>query len=173
MDDPFWGGMTIVVPAADRPVLGPNIARFLLQPVCGTGRVEKHRDGFLVISRPDQVTIQGRVAALPGGSWDGAYTACDEGVTRPTVARSVNPPYTFDMLQSQVRGRVLVDVVVLPGGQVGDALVVVCVGDREADAEALKAAKSWLFKPGTRYGQPVPVILSIEMEFRLSRPFSG
>jgi TonB family protein len=35
------------------------------------------------------------------------------------------------------------------------------------DDEAIKAARQWRFKPGTRFGQPVPVLVEIEMSFRL------
>jgi TonB family protein len=35
------------------------------------------------------------------------------------------------------------------------------------DQEAIKAAKQWRFAPGTRLGQPVPVLVSIELSFTL------
>ena len=35
------------------------------------------------------------------------------------------------------------------------------------DDEAIRAAALWRFKPGTRFGQPVPVIVRIELEFTL------
>jgi outer membrane biosynthesis protein TonB len=33
------------------------------------------------------------------------------------------------------------------------------------DAEAVKAAKQWTFKPGLKAGKPVPVRVTIEMGF--------
>ncbi|PYQ93305.1 MAG: energy transducer TonB, partial [Acidobacteria bacterium] len=33
--------------------------------------------------------------------------------------------------------------------------------------EAIKAAREWKFKPGTRLGQPVPVLVTIELTFTL------
>jgi hypothetical protein len=33
--------------------------------------------------------------------------------------------------------------------------------------EAIKAAKQWRFSPGTRLGEPVPVVVSIELSFTL------
>jgi outer membrane biosynthesis protein TonB len=33
------------------------------------------------------------------------------------------------------------------------------------DEEAIAAAKRWRFRPGTLKGQPVPVIVSIELTF--------
>ena len=33
--------------------------------------------------------------------------------------------------------------------------------------EALDAARRWLFRPGTRGGEPVPVLVSLEIEFNI------
>jgi len=35
------------------------------------------------------------------------------------------------------------------------------------DEQALKAVREWRFKPGTRFGQPVPVQVSIAVSFTL------
>ena len=35
------------------------------------------------------------------------------------------------------------------------------------DQEAIKAAKQWRFRPGTRLGEPVPVLITIELAFTL------
>jgi TonB family protein len=35
------------------------------------------------------------------------------------------------------------------------------------DKEAIKAAKQWRFSPGSRLGEPVPVLISIELSFTL------
>jgi TonB family protein len=35
------------------------------------------------------------------------------------------------------------------------------------DQEALKAARQWRFVPGTRFGQPVSVLVTIELTFTL------
>jgi TonB family protein len=37
------------------------------------------------------------------------------------------------------------------------------------DEEAIKAAKQWKFAPGTRNGEPVPVMVSIELTFTLGK----
>jgi TonB family protein len=33
--------------------------------------------------------------------------------------------------------------------------------------EAIKAAKQWRFRPGMRFGEPVPVLVTIELAFTL------
>jgi TonB family protein len=35
------------------------------------------------------------------------------------------------------------------------------------DQEAVKAVRRWRFRPGTRFGQPVPVLVEIELTFTL------
>jgi protein TonB len=63
---------------------------------------------------------------------------------------------------------VVLECVVMPDGTVGEVHVT-----RSLDAvfgldqEAIKAAKQWRFVPGMKQGQPVPVLISIEMEFTL------
>jgi TonB family protein len=35
------------------------------------------------------------------------------------------------------------------------------------DEEAIKAAEQWRFRPGSRAGQPVPMLVTIEIAFAL------
>ena len=35
------------------------------------------------------------------------------------------------------------------------------------DDEAVRVVRQWRFKPGTRLGQPVPILVEIEVSFRL------
>jgi outer membrane biosynthesis protein TonB len=35
------------------------------------------------------------------------------------------------------------------------------------DQEAIKTAKQWRFRPGTRLGEPVPVLITIQLDFSL------
>jgi len=60
------------------------------------------------------------------------------------------------------------EAVVLPDGSVGDVQITRSL-DRTfgLDNEAIKAVKQWRFAPGTRLGQPVPVLVTIELTFTL------
>ena len=58
--------------------------------------------------------------------------------------------------------------VVLPDGSVGDVKVTKSLDPIFGlDQEAIKAARMWRFSPGMRQGQPVPVIITIELTFTL------
>jgi len=62
----------------------------------------------------------------------------------------------------------IVEAVVLPDGTVGDVQIVRSLDNVFGlDQEAIKAAKQWKFMPGTRFGQPVPVLVTIELSFTL------
>lgn len=90
------------------------------------------------------------------------------GVTLPRVLRDVKPQYTSDAMRAKVQGRVLLECVVNPDGTVGDVHVVRSL-DRVfgLDDEAMKAARQWRFAPGTRLGEPVAVLVTIELTFTL------
>ena len=102
-----------------------------------------------------------------GGSGGGVYRP-GNGVESPQVLRKGEPRYTAEAMRAKVQGVVLVEAVVLPDGTVGDVRVVRSL-DRNfgLDQEAIKAAKRWRFIPGTRFGEPVAVLVTIELTFTL------
>jgi protein TonB len=90
------------------------------------------------------------------------------GVTLPRVLLEVKPQYTSDAMRAKVQGTVLLECVVRPDGSVGDVHVVRSLDPTFGlDEEAKKAARRWRFAPGTRVGQPVPVLVTIELTFAL------
>jgi periplasmic protein TonB len=102
-----------------------------------------------------------------GGTGGGAYRP-GNGVELPRVKREVRPNYTADAMRAKVQGAVLVECIVNPDGTVGDVQIVRSLDSTFGlDQEAIKAAKQWQFVPGTRFGQPVPVIVTIELTFTL------
>lgn len=106
-------------------------------------------------------------AGFGGGTGGGAYRP-GNGVEYPRLVRDVRPNYTADAMRAKVQGSVLVEAVVLPDGTVGDVRVVRSLDNVFGlDQEALKAAKQWKFVPGTRFGQPVAVLVTIELTFTL------
>lgn len=102
-----------------------------------------------------------------GGSGGGAFRP-GSGVTIPRVVRQVKPQYTAEAMRAKVQGLVLLECVVLPDGTVGDVRVTRSLDPVFGlDQEAIKAARQWRFVPGTRQGEPVPVIITIELAFTL------
>jgi TonB family protein len=90
------------------------------------------------------------------------------GVSAPVVVRSVKPDYTAEALAARIEGAVSVETIVQTDGTVGDAKIVKSLDNvLGLDQQAVKAAKQWVFKPGTKDGKAVPVSVTIEMTFTL------
>jgi periplasmic protein TonB len=112
-------------------------------------------------------TGSGLGAGYGGGTGGGAYRP-GNGVTLPRVLREVKPQYTSDAMRAKVQGTVLLECVVRPDGTVGEVSVVRSLdGVFGLDQEAIKAARQWRFAPGTRLGEPVSVLVTIELTFTL------
>jgi TonB family protein len=102
-----------------------------------------------------------------GGTGGGVYRP-GSGVTDPSVVREVKPQYTADAMRAKVQGTVLLECIVLPDGSVGDVSVRRSLDPTFGlDQEAIKAAKQWRFRPGRLKGDPVAVIVTIELTFTL------
>ena len=102
-----------------------------------------------------------------GGTGGGAYRP-GAGITLPVVIREVKPAYTADAMRAKVQGAVWLECIVMPDGSVGDVRVTRSLDPIFGlDQEAIKAAKQWRFRPGMRQGEPVPVIITIELSFTL------
>jgi TonB family protein len=102
-----------------------------------------------------------------GGTGGGVYRP-GNGVMMPTVLSEVKPSYTADAMRQKIQGIVMVEAVVMPDGGVGQVQVVRSLDPTFGlDQEAVKAVRRWRFRPGTRFGQPVPVLVEIELTFTL------
>jgi periplasmic protein TonB len=102
-----------------------------------------------------------------GGFGGGAYRP-GNGVTQPTLVREVKPNYTADAMRAKIQGVVWLEAVVMENGSVGQVRVTRSLDPTFGlDQEAERTVKKWLFRPGTRLGQPVPVVIEIEMSFTL------
>ena len=102
-----------------------------------------------------------------GGTGGGAYRP-GSGITLPRVLVEKKPQYTADAMRAKVQGSVWLECIVMPDGSVGDVRVTRSLDPIFGlDQEAIKAAKMWRFTPGMRQGEPVPVIITIELTFTL------
>ena len=102
-----------------------------------------------------------------GGTGGGVYRP-GNGVVLPRLIREVRPNYTSDAMRAKIQGVVVLECVVRPDGSVGDVQVIRSLDSTFGlDQEAISAAKKWRFAPGTRQGEPVPVLVSIELTFTL------
>jgi TonB family protein len=102
-----------------------------------------------------------------GGTGGGAYKP-GNGVSTPRLLQEVKPQYTADAMRAKVQGSVWLECIVMPDGSVGAVRVTKSLDSVFGlDQEAIKAARQWKFVPGMRQGQPVPVLITIELTFTL------
>jgi len=108
--------------------------------------------------------------AGPGrdGGTGGGPRRVGDGVTSPVPIKPVKPSYTSSAMQARISGTALVECTVLANGTVTDAKIVGSLDKVHGlDQEALRAARLWIFKPGTCEGKPVDVVVRIALEFNL------
>jgi len=94
------------------------------------------------------------------------YHAGVDGVTVPSITYRVDPSYTEEAKQAKIQGTVGLSLVVNTQGRPDDIQVTQSV-DTGLDLNAVAALSQWLFKPGTKDGQPVDVAVKIEVNFKL------
>jgi protein TonB len=102
-----------------------------------------------------------------GGTGGGPYRP-GNGVTLPQPVYQPRPNYTSDAMRAKIQGTVLLECVVGTDGTVSNIEIIRSLDPTFGlDGQAIDAARKWKFKPGTRFGQPVPVLVSIELTFTL------
>ena len=110
------------------------------------------------------------IAAVSQGTQKVYRPSEDKSVTLPQVVKEVKPQYTARAMQAKIQGTVWLTVVILTNGDVGDVTVAKSLdAEHGLDDEAVKAARQWKFKPGTKDGKPVPVEVTVEMTFTLKK----
>jgi TonB family protein len=115
------------------------------------------------------LVLLGRAApALPQEAprADGPPYRVSGDVTRPEILSSTRPIYTEIARRSRVTGTVIVEAVIDEQGNVTDTRVLkgLPMGLSEAAVEAIK---SWVFKPATLKGRPVPVYYVLTVNFQI------
>lgn len=83
----------------------------------------------------------------------------------PRKIHNVAPVYPQLAVAAHVEGTVIIEAVISTTGAVQDARVVQSIP--LLDAAALDAVRQWVFTPTRLNGEPVPVILTVKVEFRL------
>jgi protein TonB len=91
------------------------------------------------------------------------------GVSLPTVVREVQPSFTPQAVAARIQGAVLLTAVVLTDGTDGEVTVVRSLDTQYGlDAQAVSAARQWLFNPGQKDGVAVVVRVTMEFTFTLA-----
>jgi TonB family protein len=100
-----------------------------------------------------------------GGTGGGPYRP-GSGVEPPRLLREVRADYTDHARRAGLTGEVVLEIVVLSTGGVGDVRVLRRLGGG-LDERAVAAVRGWRFAPATLRGTPVDVLVEVAVEFRL------
>jgi TonB family protein len=84
-------------------------------------------------------------------------------IKAPTKIRDVRPVYPELAQQARVQGVVIIEVIIGPDGSVQDAKVLRSIP--LLDEAALDAVRQWRFTPTLLNGVPVPVIMTVTVNF--------
>jgi protein TonB len=85
----------------------------------------------------------------------------------PKKIRDVAPEYPALALSAKVEGDVIIEAVIATDGSVRDARVL--RSQPLLDRAAVDAVRQWHYEPTRLNGQPVPVIVTVTVRFRLQR----
>ena len=155
-------------------------------------QVEQQPDKFTApVATPDQVKpesvdvgIEGGVpggveGGVPGGVVGGVVGGLPDAppppvqavrvggqIKEPKKVHTVNPSYPDIAKQARVQGIVILECTIDAQGRVSD--VKILRGIPLLDAAATDAVKEWRYEPTILNGVPVPVIMTVTVNFKLS-----
>jgi periplasmic protein TonB len=91
----------------------------------------------------------------------------EPGLTAPRLIYRVEPQYTEEARSAKLAGTVILKIVVDEQGNAENIEVTKSL-DEGLDQKAVEAVRAWRFAPGTKDGEPVRVVASVEVNFRLN-----
>lgn len=111
----------------------------------------------------------GRGAGLgsgSGGGFGGGAYRPGSGITPPRLLHEERPHYSEEARQRGITGDVLLEIIVLRDGSVGDVRLVRRLG-AGLDEQAIRAVRQWRFAPAEKSGTRVDVVVEVAVEFNL------
>jgi TonB family protein len=99
-----------------------------------------------------------------GGTGGGVYRP-GGAVSGPRLIKEVKPKYTSQALRNTIQGSVVLEAVVTVEGCASQIRVIRSLDAGGLDEEAVMAVAQWRFEPGRLGTTPVPVIVTIVVDF--------
>jgi TonB family protein len=129
--------------------------------VIGTGLTAQPQQTQSAPTVPDVQT-----ALSGGGIGVGTVYRVGGAVSPPKALYAPDPEYSETARRAKLQGIVVLWLVVDKDGNPQQIKVQRKLG-KGLDEKAIEAVKQWRFKPSMKDGQPVPVMINIEINFRL------
>lgn len=92
----------------------------------------------------------------------------DPGIALPTLKKHATPVYPSRARRNGVRGTVLLEIVILPDGLIGD-IHLASSPHPDLIPPAVDCVRKWRFHPALKDGAPVAVTATVEVAFNLTR----
>ncbi len=94
-------------------------------------------------------------------------TQADKRIQEPKKVKNRPPVYPDSAKESRVQGVVIMEAMIAPTGCIGRIKILREV-DPPLDFAALTAVSAWAYTPALLDGVPVPVVMTVTMNFRLN-----
>ena len=148
--------------AASDPKLGETliVRRIYAQFLRKQGRADEAKE-FDAATAAMQKSLEKPRPAVPAGVFK-----IGDDVKAPRLLSKVEPEYTEEARVATLAGTVVIGVTIGTDGLAHNLQVLRSLG-LGLDEKAVEAIERWRFSPGTKGGQPVQVMATIEVNFRL------
>jgi uncharacterized protein len=123
--------------------------------IVANGRIPSAWGGSLEALRPTEASLSQRGPIRVGGS-----------IQPPRMLRNVNPVYPAVARAARIQGTVTLECAISSRGRVTD--IRVQSGPKELIQAAVDAVRQWIYTPTLLEGEPVPVIMTVTVSFRIS-----
>lgn len=110
--------------------------------------------------------VGGVVGGLPDAPPPQQAVRVGGQIKEPKKLKNINPTYPDIAKQARVQGVVILECTISPQGKVTD--VKLLRGIPLLDQAAIDAVKQWVYTPTLLNGVPVPVIMTVTVNFRLN-----
>jgi periplasmic protein TonB len=101
-----------------------------------------------------------------GGGLGGGLFRVGGGVSPPRIIYQIDPEFSEEARKAKYQGTVIVATEIGPDGRVHNARIARSLG-LGLDEKAIEAVRQWKFEPAKKDGQPVAVLVNVEVNFRL------
>lgn len=103
-----------------------------------------------------------------GGGVGGGVFRVGGNVSAPVCLFCPDPEYSEEARKAKYQGLVLIRVVVGADGRiVSQTIRIVKALGMGLDEQAVRTVQQWRFRPASRFGKPVAVLMDVEVNFRL------
>jgi len=124
------------------------------------------QEAELVLGRAVTTVHQQRVGMAPATAANtGAPVRVGGDIKEPKKIKDVKPEYPADAQAAGIQGVVILEASIGPSGAVSDARVLRSIP--ALDQAAVDAVRQWEFTPTLLNGVPVPVIMTVTVNFTL------